>query len=344
MKTILIDGLTNIQKAADIIQQGGLVASPTETVYGLCANALNPTAVSNIFKAKGRPNDNPLIIHIADLDMLNDLVLEISDTAKTLIEHFWPGPLTLIFKANPSIPAEVTAGLSTVAIRFPSHPMMRELITKSKVPIAAPSANTSGKPSPTNARRVMDDLDGKIEAVIDGSTSEFGLESTIVDTTTEIPIILRPGAVTFEMLEDLLGEVHLDSTLSHSLKEGEKPKAPGMKYTHYSPNAEVIIVDGNLDNIVSSISFFVEEKHKLGKKVGILATDETMHLFKADFVLSCGTEKDLLTVAFHLFEVLRKFDDAGMDIVYSLAFPKIGIGSAVMNRLEKSASHRIINV
>lgn len=344
MKTIIVKDLNNLNEAADIIKNGGLVACPTETVYGLCANALNISAVGDIFKAKGRPNDNPLIIHIADLNMLTPLVLEISPIARCLIECFWPGPLTLIFKASSLVPKVVTGGLDTVAIRLPSHPVMRSLIKTSGVPIAAPSANTSGKPSPTNPRRVMEDLNGKIDAIIEGEDCEFGVESTVVDTTSEVATILRPGGITYEMLEEALGKVAIDPAITHKLTAHEVPRAPGMKYIHYSPNAEVIIVEGPIERTVPAISSFVKAQQLEGKKVGILATDETKHLFASDLVLSAGSEKDLGTIAAHLFEMLRSFDDAGIDIVYSLAFPKTGIGYAVMNRLEKSAGYCILKV
>lgn len=358
MKTIIIKDLENFNKAVEIIRSGGLVAAPTETVYGLCANALNETAVANIFKAKGRPNDNPLIVHIANLDMLYDLVTDVSPTAKLLIDNFWPGPLTLIFKAKDIVPPAVTAGLDTVAIRFPSHPLMQKLINDSGLPIAAPSANTSGKPSPTNAHRVIEDMDGKIDCIIDGASSLYGVESTIVDTTSEIPTVLRPGGITYEMLEEVVGEIAIDPAITHKLKEGEQPKAPGMKYTHYSPNADVFIIKnssayssdkphnmfGDLEHLKDGLHKLVQAGHETNKKIGILATDETQDLFKADLVLSAGTEKDLLTVSSHLFEMLRRFDDEQIDIVYCLAFPKHDIGAAIMNRLEKSAGYNFIEI
>ena len=342
METIIISDTNDLQQAANILQEGGLVASPTETVYGLCANALNEEAVKNIYKAKGRPSDNPLIVHIADLDMLHPLVTEISPIAKTLMEHFWPGPMTLIFKASKLVPKVVTGGLDTVAIRFPSDPTIRNLIKTSGLPLAAPSANTSGKPSPTNFTRVYEDLNGKIDCIIKGGNSEFGVESSVIDTTSEIATILRPGGVTFEMLEEVLGHVMMDPALGHKLKEGEVPKAPGMKYTHYAPNAEVIIVKGKEDKVIDKINELVLEGQNLGKKVGVMATDETLSKFKADTVLSVGTEKDPTTIAANLFEVLRQYDDTKTDIVYALAFKTTGIGQAIMNRLEKSAGYHFI--
>lgn len=344
MKTIIIPDTANLQPAAKILQEGGLVASPTETVYGLCANALDKVAVKNIYKAKGRPSDNPLIVHIADLDMLKPLVQEISPIARKLIDAFWPGPMTLVFKATDLVPKVVTGGLDTVAIRFPSHPTINKLIKTSGLPLAAPSANTSGKPSPTNFSRVYEDLNGKIDCIIEGAHSEYGVESTVIDTTGEIATILRPGGITLEMLEEVLGEVMMDPALGHKLKEGEIPRAPGMKYTHYSPNAEVIIVKGDPQKVIQTINGLVQEQKALGQKVGVLATDETRSLFEADKIISVGTESNPLTIASNLFEVLRSFDDAHIDRVYSLAFKEIGIGKAIMNRLEKSAGYHIIEV
>ena len=346
MKTVIISDTDNLQQAAQILKDGGLVAAPTETVYGLCANALDEAAVKKIYKAKGRPSDNPLIVHIADLEMLKPLVQEVSPIAKKLMAAFWPGPMTLVFKASGLIPKVITGGLDTVAVRFPSHPVITNLIKTSNLPLAAPSANTSGKPSPTNFTRVYEDLNGKIDCILAGGHSEFGVESTVVDTTSEIATILRPGGITFEMLESALGagNVTIDPALGHKLKEGEVPRAPGMKYTHYSPNAEVIIVKGELAKVANTINTLTCEQQAEGKTVGVLATDETLSLFSADKVISCGTESNPLTIASNLFEVLRSFDDQKIDVVYSLAFSEAGIGSAIMNRLEKSAGYHIINV
>lgn len=343
METLIISDLKDLKIAAQIIKEGGLVASPTETVYGLCANALDPLAVEGIFVAKGRPSDNPLIIHIADRAVLSDLADPISHEATLLMDAFWPGPLTLIFKATNLVPKVVTGGLDTVAIRFPSHPVMQKLIKLCGLPLAAPSANISGKPSPTNVKRVIEDLSGKIHAIIDGSDSEFGVESTVIDMTSTIPTILRPGGITHEMLEEVLGTVLIDPAI-HSSNQALSPKAPGMKYAHYTPNAQVFIVRGNMDNVVNKINELTQKHKQFSQKTGILATDETLHLFDADLVLSVGTNHDLSTVAAQLFETLRSFDDKGIDIIYSLAFDRIGIGDAIMNRLEKSAAYQIIDV
>ncbi len=345
MKTVIISDPKDLNIAADIIRKGGLVAAPTETVYGLCANALNASAVSDIFAAKGRPSDNPLIVHISDRTMLYDLVDSVSSKAVKLMDAFWPGPLTLIFKSNATVPQIVTAGLSTVGIRFPDHPIMQKLITLSGLPLAAPSANTSGKPSPTNAKRVIEDLDGKIEAIIDGGSSAFGVESTVLDMTSEVPTILRPGGITLEMLQEVLEDVIVDPAISNTLSQQTLPKAPGMKYTHYAPNAEVFIVRGTLEKVAHKINTLIKDDHKSGKTVGVLATDETKHLFNhADLILSVGSSENMHMIAAQLFEDLRTFDDHHMDIVYSLSFPKIGIGEAIMNRLEKSAAYHIIEV
>lgn len=342
MNTLMINDTTDLIDAADIIKRGGLVATPTETVYGLCANALDEVAVADIFKAKGRPNDNPLIIHISTLDMLMPLIKSIPPKAQILMDHFWPGPLTLIFEATDLVPISVRAGLPTVAIRFPSHPVMQQLITLSGLPIAAPSANTSGKPSPTNAIRVKEDLYGKIDAIIDGGDCTVGLESTVVDVTSDVPTILRPGGITIDMLQEVIGEVIVDPALV-SKDSSLVPKAPGMKYTHYSPNAQVIIVKGPIECVVEEINSRIQADTTDGNRVGVLSIDETKHLFQSPHVISLGSINCLDEIAMHLFEALRTFDDQKVDIVYSLALPEIGIGKAIMNRLEKSAGFNIIH-
>lgn len=344
MNTLLLSKQLDINVAATILQEGGLVAVPTETVYGLAANALNTDAVANIFKAKGRPSDNPLIVHISSLSMLDSLVLHIPPVAQSLMNAFWPGPLTLIFKANPIIPKIVTGGLDTVGIRFPSHPVMQNLIDTCKLPLAAPSANTSGKPSPTNAKRVLEDMNGKVDAVLDGGECDFGVESTVLDITGDIPTLLRPGGITIEMLEKVVGKVLVDPALYKKPDASIVPKAPGMKYTHYSPNAEVIIVEGPITNVIEKINDLTKIDKLNGKKVGVLATDDTKTSFHADLVISVGTDNHLQTIASHLFEALRRFDDKKIDTVYSLSFPKHDIGIAVMNRLEKAAGHHILKI
>lgn len=343
MNTLMITDVNALHIAADILKNGGLVAVPTETVYGLAANALNEHAVSNIFKAKGRPNDNPLIIHIADLEMLNPLVKSIPEKAHLLMEHFWPGPLTLIFESSDLVPLSVRGGLSTVAIRFPSHPTIQSLIQMTGLPLAAPSANTSGKPSPTNAKRVWEDLNGKIDAIIDGGYSSVGLESTVVDLTGPIATILRPGGITEKMLKDVLGDVVMDPALLN-VDEKLTPKAPGMKYTHYAPNADVVIYKGETSKVVEAINRCLAEDQASGIRSSVLCDDETRDFFESSEAISLGSRKHPTDIAAHLFESLRRFDDLGMQKVYALAFPEDGIGSAIMNRLEKSAGHHIIEI
>lgn len=343
MNTLMITDVNALHTAADILKNGGLVAVPTETVYGLAANALNEQAVSNIFKAKGRPSDNPLIIHIANLEMLNPLVKSIPDKARLLMEHFWPGPLTLIFESSDLVPVSVRGGLSTVAIRFPSHPVIQSLIKMTGLPLAAPSANTSGKPSPTNAQRVFEDLNGKIDAIIDGGHSSVGLESTVVDMTGSVATILRPGGITEKMLRDVLGEVVMDPALL-SVDAKAIPKAPGMKYTHYSPNADVVIYKGDSQKVVDAINKRLLEDAQNGIRSSVLCDDETKTLFKTTHTISLGSRNQPNDLAAHLFESLRCFDDLGMQKVYALAFSEDGIGSAIMNRLEKSAGHHIIEI
>ncbi len=337
MKTLIFSENNSLDLATKILQQGGLVSSPTETVYGLCANALDEKAIQRIFKAKGRPSDNPLIIHIASLAMLTQLVNEISDDAQMLIDAFWPGPLTLIFKATNIVPKIVTGGLDTVAIRFPSHPIMQQLILKSNLPLAAPSSNTSGKPSPTNAQRVIDDLNGKIDVIIDGGECKFGLESTVIDTTGITPTILRPGAITTDMILQVIEHVNIDPYL---LNEESIPKSPGMKYTHYSPNANVTIVKG--DNNLHVIKTLIKNNQKDGIAVGVLVTEEFLSDFKDVPAINLGSIANLDGIASNLFENLRQLDDLNLEQVYTTFLPQEGIGNAIMNRLLKACGNEII--
>ena len=333
----------DLSPAIKVLQQGGLVAMPTETVYGLAANALDPEAVGKIFLAKGRPSDNPLIVHIASMNQLAALVTTVSPIAQKLMDAFWPGPLTLVFPASHLVPPMVSAGLRTVAVRFPSHPIAQKLILSSGLVLAAPSANTSGKPSPTTAQRVLEDLDGKVEIIIDGGRVEVGLESTVIDVTGDIPVILRPGKITIDMVEAVAGSVTVDPALGESGNPNLIPKAPGMKYTHYSPNAQVYIVEGCKEDVVQTIESLVQKDHRNYKKVGIMTTDETLSAYtQGDMTLSLGSQDDLETIAYSLFETLRAFDDAKMDIVYTEGFSTKGIGSAIMNRLTKAAGYKVI--
>ncbi len=332
--------------AAHIIQNGGLVAFPTETVYGLGADALNPEAVKKIYEAKGRPSDNPLIIHISDLEELPPLVESISDKAESIIKNFWPGPLTIIFKKSKLIPKETSGGLNTVAVRFPQNKAAQFLIKASKRPIAAPSANSSGKPSPTRASHVLYDLDGKIDMIIDGGGCDFGLESTIIDLSGNTACLLRPGSVTLNMLKSVLGDIEIDKAVLGKLENNEIPKAPGMKYTHYSPNADVVIVKGELDKTIKKITELCINDTAENKKVCIIATEQTSNMYSnlnAE-IFVVGNRLKPETIAANLFKTLRKCDFYCMDKVYVEAFDEVEIGFAVMNRLKKAAGYNIINV
>ena len=350
MKTIIkktsVDNIDmdTINQAGEIIRQGGLVAFPTETVYGLGADALNEEAAAKIYAAKGRPSDNPLIAHIADLEMLKPLVEEIPPVAEKLMDAFWPGPITIIFKKKSIVPDSVTGNFGTVAVRFPSNKIARSLINAAGVPIAAPSANTSGKPSPTRASHVLFDMDGKIDMIIDGGPTRFGLESTIIDVSTDVPTILRPGAITSEMIETVIGYVEIDPAVRGGAVK-TAPRAPGMKYTHYSPNARVILVKGEDEKVVEEINRLVEEQKSLGLKAGVMTTDENKDKYNnADAVLSLGSRTDDEQIGANLFKMLRKFDFLGIDVVYSEVFDESGEGSAIMNRLRKAAGNSFIEV
>lgn len=331
------DSYPHIQQAAALLQRDEVVAFPTETVYGLGANALEDSAVAKIFKAKGRPSDNPLIVHISNQQQLTNLVDNITPVAKKLTEAFWPGPLTIILKKKTGISELVTAGLDTVAIRMPDHEIALALIEETGLPLAAPSANLSGKPSPTLAKHVEEDLNGKIAGIVDGGATGVGLESTVVDCTVDIPIILRPGGVTKEQLEKVVGRVDVDPALEKE-ETTLNPKSPGMKYTHYAPVAPLYIVEGS----PQYLQHVVDKARADGKIVGVLSTDEQINRIKADVVLTVGTRKDLHTIAAHLYEVLRAFNETSVDIIFSESFPQVGVGAAVMNRLQKAAGHKIV--
>ena len=333
-----------IQTAAKILQEGGLVAFPTETVYGLGGNGLDSAACEKIYLAKGRPSDNPLILHISEIEELDRIVAEVSLQAKALMDAFWPGPLTMIFKKKDIVPAKATGGLDTVAVRFPNHPVARAIIRAAGLPIAAPSANSSGKPSPTRASHVEYDLNGKIDMIVDGGAAEWGLESTIVDVSDEIPMILRPGAVTKEMIEEVVGQVEIDPAILHKPTADFKPKAPGMKYRHYAPKADLAIVEGPEEAVVKKINELAAEAKAHGEQVGIIATDETKDRYPEGLVVSIGSRKEEETIAHHLYEVLRDFDQSAVRSIYSEAFYTPRMGQAIMNRLLKAAGHKIIQV
>lgn len=334
-----------IEEAAAIIRAGGLVAFPTETVYGLGANGLDEKAAVKIYAAKGRPSDNPLILHVSGADEVSGLVKRIPSEAEHLMEIFWPGPLTIIFPKSDCVPYATTGGLDTVAIRCPSDEVAAALIRQSGVPIAAPSANASGRPSPTNAKHVWEDMNGKIEMILDGGECSIGLESTIVDVTGEQPEILRPGFITQEMLEHALAcAVTVDAAVNHLVDANIHPKAPGMKYRHYAPHAPLTLVEGAQEKVVAMIGKLVKEEKEAGKKVGVIGTDETLPFYEADKVISIGSRRQAGEIARNLYRVLRVFDDTDVDVIFSESFSGEGLGSAIMNRLNKAAGHHTISV
>lgn len=350
MKTerVIIEGRIELQeekllKAARILQEGGLVAFPTETVYGLGANALDEMAAKKIYEAKGRPSDNPLIVHIARLEDLPMLVSEIPETGRKLTEVFWPGPLTLIFLKNAAVPYGTTGGLDTVAVRMPGDLIARRLIELAGMPVAAPSANISGRPSPTTADHVWQDMNGRIEMIVDGGAVGIGLESTIVDVTGEVPVILRPGAITKEMLEEALGRtVAVDPALAGPVSVDVKPKAPGMKYKHYAPKADLTLVEGNRILTVPLINRLVKEKLEAGYKVGVICTEETRDQYPLGILRSLGVRAEEETIAHNLYAVLREFDDLEVDYIFSESFSTDRLGQAIMNRLTKAAGYCVI--
>lgn len=374
-----------IMEAGRILQGGGLVAFPTETVYGLGANGLDSEAVKQIYVAKGRPSDNPLILHIVEQSDLDQLVVDVPDQARRLMERFWPGPLTLIFPKRPMVPDEVTCGLSTVAVRMPSHPIAQALIRAAGVPIAAPSANRSGRPSPTLAEHVLQDLNGRVEMIIDGGACAVGVESTVVDVTTPKAILLRPGGISLEDLRDVLGEVQLDVGVASTVNERSaefQPRSPGMKYRHYSPEAEILIVEGERNSVEGKILSLLTGTDR---KLGLLATSELVsRLHQASFhrneggrsipgsvlvdvrqakislvdqngpdgarlwreipVKILGERNDLDEMAARLFRLLREFDAEDVELIIAEGLPLQGVGLAVMNRLRKAAGYQIIQV
>lgn len=336
--------IDKIRRAAAVIKSGGLVAFPTETVYGLGANALDEQAVKNIFKAKGRPSDNPLIIHIAEKSKAEELVRFMPSSVTRLMDKFWPGPLTLVMHKSDIVPTAVTAGLDTVAVRMPSHPVALELIRKSDLPIAAPSANRSGRPSPTNASHVIEDLSGKVDVIIDADNTTVGLESTVLDVTVTPPVILRPGGITYEQLKEVLGEVDIDPAVTTNTKQNTVPKSPGMKYTHYSPEAEVIIVEGELTEVVDRINHMIEDYKSTGYSVGVLATEQTKGLYKDANIISLGSRNHPESIASKLFWALRELDKKHVHVILAESIENTGIGLAVMNRLSKAAGYNIIRV
>jgi len=331
-----------IVEIGDKLRNGEIIAFPTETVYGLGANAYNDEAVQNVFKAKGRPSDNPLIVHISSLEQLKELVKVVDQKSELLIKHFWPGPLTIIFQRKGHLSQFVTT-LPTIAIRMPDHPIALAIINAAQVPIAAPSANRSGKPSPTKAEHVWMDLQGKIDGIVDGGDTGYGVESTVIDISGSIPTILRPGGITLEQLKEVLGEVKIDPAL---LRNGDKPKAPGMKYTHYAPEAEMWLVQGKEERMIEEMVRIAKEKATEGKKVGILTTIDHQSYFEGTMatVLAYGKKDYLYPVAQHIYDALRQFDHEQIDFILSESFPDTGIGLAIMNRLKKAAGGNVLKV
>lgn len=332
-----------IAEAARLLNAGELVAFPTETVYGLGGNALNTEAASKIYSAKGRPSDNPLIVHIAGTEDVYRLAASVPRKAVMLMEAFWPGPLTIILPKRDIVPDTTTGGLPTVAIRMPSHPAALSLIRTSGLYIAAPSANTSGRPSPTTAGHVAEDMNGKIPMILDGGAVGIGIESTIVDLTGDIPTILRPGFITKSMLSNIIGEVSIDPSLIAPDKN-LRPKAPGMKYTHYAPKGELTIIEGSFNDITTSINSLTQQKTGEGYKVGVITTDENAPYYISDNIFIVGDRRQDETIAANLYAVLRKCDEFGIDYIYSEAFNEGELGGAIMNRLLKAAGHRVITL
>lgn len=331
-----------IEAAGQLIREGQLVAFPTETVYGLGANALDAQAVQRIFEAKGRPGDNPLIVHICTIDQLYPLIDgPVSETAQKMIDAFWPGPLTMIFPKSDRVPSAVTANLDTVAVRYPAHPAALALIEAARRPIAAPSANRSGRPSPTTAQHVFEDMDGRIPMILDGGASDVGVESTVVDMTGSVPRILRPGGITREMIAQVAGEAHVDPAVMRPLQEGEKPRSPGMKYRHYAPQGQLTIVQGKPENVCRTICALYDDARNQGQNPLILALDDHLSLYGKRRTLSLG--QDAQAMAHEIFADLRNADALGADILFSEAVAAEGVGLAVMNRLGRAAAFHIID-
>ncbi|MCI8275717.1 MAG: threonylcarbamoyl-AMP synthase [Lachnospiraceae bacterium] len=345
-KLVRIDELhmdeSAIEEAGRVLAGGGLVAFPTETVYGLGGNGLDEDAAARIYAAKGRPSDNPLILHITSMEELVPLVAEISETALVLAEAFWPGPLTMIFKKAELVPYETTGGLDTVAVRMPSHPVARAVIRAAKVPVAAPSANTSGRPSPTKALHVLEDLDGRVDMVVDGGEVGIGLESTIIDISEGRPTILRPGYITEEMLFPLIGKAEVDAAVRGIPEEDARPKAPGMKYRHYAPKAEMTVFLGSPTEVCGAIEGALAQAAAEGRRAGVLCTEETERFYDAPVKKCAGRRNEPESVARSLYEALRAFDREQVDCIFSESFEDSPLGGAIMNRLLKAAGYRTV--
>ncbi|MDE7267032.1 MAG: threonylcarbamoyl-AMP synthase [Lachnospiraceae bacterium] len=334
-----------LAQAGEVIKNGGLVAFPTETVYGLGGDALNEESAKKIYAAKGRPSDNPLIVHIADMEHLEKIVREVPENVRKLAKAFWPGPLTMIMKKSDVVPYQTTGGLDTVAVRMPGHPIALIFIRESGGYVAAPSANLSGKPSPTTAKYVIQDMDGRIDMILDAymGSGTIGIESTIVDMTSEIPMILRPGYITQEMITGIIGKTDTDVTIFDNSSD-QAPKAPGMKYRHYAPKGELVIVEGEPEKVVNYINAQAKLHAQNGEKTGVIGTSEMIQKYQADSIKDAGRHDDMLSVAGRLYTFLREFDDENVAYMYSESFSSAGIGQAVMNRLLKAAGHKCIKV
>ncbi len=327
-------------RAARILRSGGLVGIPTETVYGLGANGLDPLAVRSIFQAKGRPQDNPLILHIPDPSWLELYCRDIPEAAWRLARRFWPGPLTMVLRRDPAVPDEVTAGLDTVGMRCPAHELCRAVIEAAGVPVAAPSGNTSGRPSPTSVADMLEDMNGKIDAILDGGSCQVGVESTIIDMTAATPRLLRPGGVPLEELRAVLGEVELDPAILRPMEEGEKPLAPGMKYRHYAPKAPVIVVKGSP---ARSAAYILEHLSPTYWD-GVICFDEFADWYPSHPVERLGGALDHWENARRLFHALRAMDEAGVKRIWAQSPDTAGMGLAVVNRLDKAAGFHIVEV
>lgn len=341
MTEVLAPDAEALSLASRLLHEGQLVAFPTETVYGLGANALDARAVLGIFAAKGRPADNPLIVHVYDRAQLAPLC-DVSPLAEKLMDAFWPGPLTLILPRKSAVPDEVAAGLPTVAVRMPSHPVAAALLRACQLPIAAPSANRSGKPSPTTAQHVFTDMDGRIPLILDGGSCDVGLESTVLDLTGDVPCILRPGGITKAMLETVLGEVTVAGSVLRPLQKGEKALSPGMRYRHYSPDGQVTLVEGDEADVVAALRQLTAHANAQGHRACVMCFSEHMEALKDCQPHDIGHRDDASEVAHRLFDTLRRLDEEHMDVIFSEVVPPEGVGLAVMNRLGRAAAFRTV--
>lgn len=337
-------GKEALKEAAEILRRGGLVAFPTETVYGLGANALDPEASARIYAAKGRPSDNPLIVHIAEIGEVERLAAKITPAARVLMEKFWPGPMTLLFPKRDCIPDGTTGGLDTVGVRMPSHPVARELILAAGIPVAAPSANASGKPSPTRAEHVAEDMLGKIDMILDGGSVGIGVESTVIDVTSDTPVICRPGFISLKMLQSLFPQASMDPACREKPRADLKPRAPGMKYRHYAPKAGMTIVEGEAGQVQAYIQRMVREEEERGGRAGVICSQESRKAYSSGVVKCAGSRLSPETIAHNLFGVLRDFDHEPVTKIYSESFWEGEMGEAVMNRLIKAAGYSVVDL